>query len=81
MRSVSQQGFSRRVEYGCERCRVSKRGPRSNLAVNAPRAVGSFRQPYTITRGRKEYYFTTGAQASLPAFLRLTTFRFQYADR
>src|SRR5882724_4741403 len=26
MRSVRQQGLSRRVEDGCERCRVSKRG-------------------------------------------------------
>ena len=36
MRSVRQQGLSRRVEDGRERCRVAKSGARSNLAVKRP---------------------------------------------
>ena len=53
---------------------LEKAGRAPTWQSNDPRAVASFRQPYTITRGWREYYFTTGAQASLTALPSLTAF-------
>jgi hypothetical protein len=70
MRSVSQQGFSRRVEYGCERCRVSKRGARSNLAVKRP-ARGRVVPPTLYHHsGPEGILFHDWSAGLLPAFLR-----------
>jgi hypothetical protein len=69
MRSVRQQGLARRLKTVASAVESLKKGRAPTWRSNDLRAVGSSRQPYIITRGWKEYYFTTGTQASLPAFL------------